>query len=114
VTNPEHFGNPAHNLTCPAALTSSAEHRGDVVVVLTNEDQSGSSRNRPQFDITMDRILAGDADGINRVYAQLRNGRGAAEDVELALATVKTRSPMTTCSDCGHPTGTTRLDHAIA
>ena len=59
----------------------------ELVDVLTDEDQSGRSRNRPQFGIAMERILAGGADAIIvwKVSRFSRNWREAAEDVELLL-----------------------------
>jgi DNA invertase Pin-like site-specific DNA recombinase len=71
-----------------ASIERTARSNGyELVDVLTDEDQSGRSRNRPQFGIAMDRILAGDADAIIvwKVSRFSRNWREAAEDVELLL-----------------------------
>jgi DNA invertase Pin-like site-specific DNA recombinase len=71
-----------------ASIERTARSNGyDLVDVLTDEDQSGRSRNRPQFGIAMERILAGDADAIIvwKVSRFSRNWREAAEDVELLL-----------------------------
>jgi DNA invertase Pin-like site-specific DNA recombinase len=71
-----------------ASIERTARSNGyDLVDVLTDEDQSGRSRIRPQFGIAMARILAGDADAIIvwKVSRFSRNWREAAEDVELLL-----------------------------
>ena len=62
-------------------------HQYDLVDVLTDEDQSGKTRNRPQFQIAMQRVLAGDADALIvwKVSRFSRNWREAAEDVETLL-----------------------------
>jgi DNA invertase Pin-like site-specific DNA recombinase len=59
----------------------------ELVDILTDEDQSGKTRNRPQFQVAMDRLLAGDADAIVvwKVSRFSRNWREAAEDVETLL-----------------------------
>ena len=71
-----------------ASIERTARDNGyELVDVLTDEDQSGRSRNRPQFGGAMARILAGEADAIIVWKASRfsRNWREAAEDVELLL-----------------------------
>jgi hypothetical protein len=75
-----------------ASIERTARSNGyELVDVLTDEDQSGHSRNRPRFGIAIDRVLAGNADAIIvwKVSRFSRNWREAAEDVELLLDHVK-------------------------
>jgi DNA invertase Pin-like site-specific DNA recombinase len=62
-------------------------HQHELVEILTDEDRSGKTRNRPQFQVAMERLLAGDADAIVvwKVSRFSRNWREAAEDVETLL-----------------------------
>jgi DNA invertase Pin-like site-specific DNA recombinase len=61
--------------------------RYDLVDVLTDEDQSGKTRQRPMFQEAMRRVLAGEADALIvwKVSRFSRNWREAAEDVEALL-----------------------------
>jgi DNA invertase Pin-like site-specific DNA recombinase len=62
-------------------------HQHELIDVLTDEDQPGKTRNRPQFTVAMERVLADEADAIIvwKVSRFSRNWREAAEDVELLL-----------------------------
>ncbi|MDE2104777.1 MAG: recombinase family protein [Patescibacteria group bacterium] len=62
-------------------------HRYELVDVLTDEDQSGKTRQRPMFTAAMRRVLAGEADALIvwKVSRFSRNWREAAEDVETLL-----------------------------
>lgn len=62
-------------------------HRYELVDVLTDEDQSGKTRQRPMFQEAMRRVLADDADALIvwKVSRFSRNWREAAEDVETLL-----------------------------
>lgn len=66
---------------------SAARNSYELIDVLTDEDASGKTRDRPQFKIAMERILAGEADAIIvwKVSRFSRSWRQAAEDVELLL-----------------------------
>lgn len=59
----------------------------EIVDVLVDEDETGKSRDRPQFKVAMERVLAGDADAIVvwKVSRFSRNWAEAAADVERLL-----------------------------
>ncbi len=75
-----------HTLDIPrSSIQRTAPNNGDELIdVLWDEDQSASSRNRPQFGIPMQRILASEADAmiVWKVSRFSRNWREATEDVE--------------------------------
>jgi len=80
-------------------------HGYELVDVLRDEDQSGGSRNRPQFGIAMQRILAGEADAIIVSKA----GRSANAPWRNSLHTLsRRRGPLpplagNCCSPTWHP-----------
>jgi len=67
----------------------------ELVDVLTDENHSGRSRNRPQFGIAMQRILVGEADAIIawKLSRFSRNWWKATEDPELLESETTDREP---------------------
>lgn len=71
-----------------ASISATAKYRDyELVDVLTDEDESGKSRDRPRFREAMERVLDGEADAIVvwKVSRFSRNWKEAAEDVETLL-----------------------------
>jgi hypothetical protein len=98
-----------------ASIERTARSNGyGLVDVHTDQDQSGRSRNRPQFGIAMDRILAGDADAIivwndSRLS---RNRREADDDVKRLQDHDTDLLSDERCSGPGETIGGSVLKHA--